>query len=408
MDQPFIQFRNVHKGFGSQTVLNDVNLSIYQGEVTTIIGMSGEGKSVLLKHIIGLMEPDSGQVLFRGRPISDMNKKERRALKRKFSYMFQSNALFDSMTVFENIALPLREGTSMPEEEIAEVVKDKMQQLDLKEVDGKYPSQLSGGMRKRVALARALVTDPEIVLFDEPTTGLDPIRKNAVHSMISDYQKRFGFTAAVVSHEIPDVFYISQRVAMLHSGRILFEGSPEQLREAPDSVIRQFIRGLESRHDELTGMAPQPQGEKRFREEMARMQRHDIVFSVMVFTVENLEEINEKAGHVAGQRILQNFATELQRSLRITDTCSRYGLNKIMAILPNTDRDHARMTCEKLAKEPKIVEVLEKQPASGFCLVVNVGFAEAKKESALEDALSAAESKQNSLYEFSICKLEES
>jgi phospholipid/cholesterol/gamma-HCH transport system ATP-binding protein len=407
MKEPLVEFKNVSKQFGDLVVLADANLSIYQGQVTTIIGKSGVGKSVLLKHIIGLLQPDSGEILFRGRPISTMNREERRALKKKFSYMFQNNALFDSMTVFQNIALPLREGSRMPEPEIRPLVLDKMRQLDIEGTEEKYPSQLSGGMRKRVALARALVTDPEIVLFDEPTTGLDPIRKNAVHSMISDYQRRFGFTGMVVSHEIPDIFYISQRVAMLDGGRIYFEGTPQEIQGCDDPVVQQFIRGLESRHDILTGMAPQPEGEKRFNEEMGRLQRHGITFSVIVFKVDNMEEINEKAGHVAGQRILQNFATELQRSLRITDTCSRYGMDKILAVLANTNREQAEMTCEKLAKEEKIREILETQPQRGFCLSVSVGVAEAESTGDMQSVVGTAEEKQGALYDFRVCTLEE-
>jgi phospholipid/cholesterol/gamma-HCH transport system ATP-binding protein len=244
MREPFIQFKNVYKKFGENQVLNGADLSLYKGEITTIIGKSGVGKSVLLKHIIGLIEQDSGSILFEGRPVSEMKKAERKTLKRKCSYMFQGTALFDSLTVYENIALPLKETTSLSDKEINRRVRDKMDQLDLHEVDDKYPSQLSGGMKKRVALARALVTDPEIVLFDEPTTGLDPIRKKAVHDMISDYQQKFGFTGVVVSHDIPDIFHISQRVAMLDEGRILFEGSPAELAQASDPAVKEFIQGL--------------------------------------------------------------------------------------------------------------------------------------------------------------------
>ncbi len=225
--------------------MHNTNLSIYKGEVTTIIGKSGVGKSVLLKHIIGLMEPDSGEILFNGRRIAEMDKKERRRLKKKFSYMFQGTALFDYMTVLDNIALPLRETTSMRESEILDRAHNMLRQLDLNEIDDKYPSQLSGGMKKRVAMARALVTEPEIVLFDEPTTGLDPIRKNAVHSMISGYQKKFGFTGVLVSHEIPDIFYISQRVAMLDNGTILFEGTADEIQRSAKPEIRQFIHGYD-------------------------------------------------------------------------------------------------------------------------------------------------------------------
>lgn len=241
MDQPLIQFENVHKSYGENNVLRGVDLAIFKGEITTIIGKSGEGKSVLLKHIIGLVKPDSGNILFEGQTLFARKKSERDALRKKFSYMFQDTALFDSMTVFDNIALPLREGTNMKSQEIGACVRKRLEQLDIKGIEGKYPGQLSGGMKKRVALARALVTDPEIVLFDEPTTGLDPIRKQAVHTMISDYQKRFGFTGVMVSHEIPDVFTISQRVAMLSEGKILFQGTAEALMASDDPAISGFI-----------------------------------------------------------------------------------------------------------------------------------------------------------------------
>lgn len=243
MTEPLIELKGVVKRFGDNVVLNGVDLSLYQGEVTTIIGKSGTGKSVLLKHIIGLLVPDAGGIFFNGRNIQTLNRDERRSLKMKFSYMFQGNALFDSMTVYDNVALPLKEKKRAPEPEIEERVRDKLAQLDLSGIEDRYPSQLSGGMKKRVAMARALVTDPEIVLFDEPTTGLDPIRKNASLAMITQYQKAYGFTAVLVSHEIPDVFDISQRIAMLDQGRIIFQGSPEAVQKSDIPLIRQFIRG---------------------------------------------------------------------------------------------------------------------------------------------------------------------
>lgn len=241
MDQPLIRFENVHKRYGENRVLRGVDLSIYKGEITTIIGKSGEGKSVLLKHIIGLVRPDLGRIFFDGRTLAERKKRERETLRQKFSYMFQDSALFDSMTVYDNIALPLREGARLKARDIQDRVTRKLEQLDLQGIEEKYPGQLSGGMKKRVALARALVTDPEIVLFDEPTTGLDPIRKQSVHSMISDYQKRFEFTGIMVSHEIPDVFSISQRVAMLNEGKIVFQGAVQDLMADTNPVVQGFI-----------------------------------------------------------------------------------------------------------------------------------------------------------------------
>lgn len=403
MNQPLIQFEDVYKRFGDNQVLNGVDLKINRGEVSTIIGKSGGGKSVLLKHIIGLLEPDTGRIMFEGRSLAKMKKKQKKAFKRKFSYMFQGTALFDSMTIFDNIALPLKERNTIGENDIRKQVADKMAQLDLAAIGNRYPSQLSGGMKKRVALARALITDPEIVLFDEPTTGLDPIRKNVVHSMIAEYQQRFGFTGIVVSHEIPDIFYISQHIAMLDKGKILFDGTPEEIQTQSDPMVQEFIRGLESRHDEMTGLAPMSQGESRFKEEMAKLQRYNTAFSIVVFNVMNLSEINEKASHTDGQTALKNFAEELQHRLRLADICCRYELDKVMVLLPNTDVEQARLACEKLSHEMSLDDILEIQPYPGFCFQVSAGFVEAKKDSRLEQVLAITQSKQSISYEFRVC-----
>jgi phospholipid/cholesterol/gamma-HCH transport system ATP-binding protein len=403
MELPLIQLLDVYKTFGDNKVLMGTNLSIFEGQVTTIIGKSGGGKSVLLKHIIGLMEPDSGKILFRGRALSEMQKSEKKAFKRKFSYVFQGTALFDSITVFENISLPLKEKTSFKKAEITNLVRKKMDQLDLKGIDDTYPSQLSGGMKKRVALARALVTDPEIVLFDEPTTGLDPIRKNAVHMMISDYQKQFGFTGVVVSHEIPDIFYISQRVAMLEKGRIVFEGSPEMIQQTPDPMVQNFIHGLERGHEKISGLESHYQGEKRIKEEMARLQRYHTAFSIIIFTVENLDDINEKLGPTAGLTIITNLANELQILTPLTDTCYRFGLNKIILLLPNTNKDQAHTLCEKLSEEMKGRDIFGLTPHAGFCLFISASFTEGQKELSYEDMLVQTHSMQNMFYEFKVC-----
>ena len=402
MNLPLIQFDNVYKRFGANQVLNGVSLSIYQGEITTIIGMSGMGKSVLLKHIIGLLKPDSGRILYQGSPLYDMKKADIDKLKARFSYVFQDTALFDSMSVYENIALPLKQATSLPKGEIRTRVQDKMKLFDLEGIDHKYPSQLSGGMKKRVALARALVTEPEIVLFDEPTTGLDPIRKGAVHSMISDYQRRLGFTGVVISHDIPDIFYISQRVAMLDEGKIRFEGSPEDIQHASDEIVQQFIQGLESPHDALTGMATHAQGERKFQEEMARLQSQKITFSVIALTVQNLDEINEKLGHVAGQTVVKNLASQVKQRLEINDTCSRYGMNKIMVVQHNTKMDNARKFCIQLARELRVSDFIEGEEQPELELWITAGFAEAREGSPFKEVLEEAESKDSTYFEFRI------
>ncbi|MCG6974006.1 MAG: ATP-binding cassette domain-containing protein [Desulfobacterales bacterium] len=403
MELPLIQLSDIYKAFGDNKVLTGADLSILEGQVTTIIGKSGVGKSVLLKHIIGLMEPDSGKILFRGRLLSEMRKSEKTAFKKKFSYVFQGTALFDSITVFENIALPLKEKTPLKKAEINNLVRKKMDQLDLQGVDEKYPSQLSGGMKKRVALARALVTDPEIVLFDEPTTGLDPVRKNAVHKMISDYQKQFGFTGVVVSHEIPDIFYISQRVAMLEGGRIVFEGSPEKIQQTWDPMVQNFIHGLERGHKQISGIESHFQGERRIKEEMARLQRYHTPFSIIIFKVENLEEINEKLGPTAGLTIITNLANELQTITRFTDTCYRFGLDKILLLLPNIDREQTQGLCEKLAGRILGKDIFGLTPHSGLCLFISASFKEGQKGGSYEQMLLQTQSMQNMFYEFKVC-----
>ena len=246
MTAPFIQFVDVKKCFKTQEVLKGVYLSIHRGEITTIIGKSGTGKSVLLKHIIGLMHPDSGQILINGESVHLLFREKIKAFQKKLSYMFQDNALFDSMTIYDNIALPLAENRYYPKNRIREKVMNRITELGLLGSEGKYPAQLSGGMRKRAALARALVIDPEVVLFDEPTTGLDPIRKKNVHTMIKEYQEKFEFTAVIVSHDIPDIFNISQRIAMLDEGIIQFEGSKQEVLDSHSTILNAFIRGEEA------------------------------------------------------------------------------------------------------------------------------------------------------------------
>jgi phospholipid/cholesterol/gamma-HCH transport system ATP-binding protein len=238
-----IQIIDLYKRFERQQVLNGVNLTIPRGQVTAIIGRSGGGKSVLLKHLIGLMRPDSGQVLVDGIDLGRLRGKALDQVREKFGVLFQGGALFDSMTVFDNVAFPLREKTRLSEGEIAKRAMQRLEAVGLADMAHKYSAELSGGMRKRAALARALVHDPEIILFDEPTTGLDPILLHSIHRLILDAHKRFGFTAVVVSHEIPEIFDIAQTVAMLDNGIIVEHNSPEAIMASANPVIRQFITG---------------------------------------------------------------------------------------------------------------------------------------------------------------------
>jgi phospholipid/cholesterol/gamma-HCH transport system ATP-binding protein len=238
-----ISLRNVHKSFGTQKVLDGLNLEIPAGKITAVIGPSGEGKSVLLKHLIGLLQPDSGEVEVEGESILGLRRSQLNRIREKFGMLFQNVALFDSMTVFENVAFPLQEKSDLPADEIRRRVHSALEDVGLKNIDSKFPDELSGGMKKRVGLARAVVSNPRIILFDEPTTGLDPIIKRAIHQLIKDTHEKFGYTAVIVSHEIPEIFDVAQNVAMLFRGEIMQQGTPEEILNSDHPAVRQFISG---------------------------------------------------------------------------------------------------------------------------------------------------------------------
>ena len=238
-----IKIVDLKKKFDEKVVLDGVNLTVEEGKITVIIGRSGEGKSVLVKHIIGLIKPDSGSVLLDGDEITTMGENEFNTVLRRFGMLFQGAALFDSLTVAANVGFPLREHTSMKEGDIMEIVSDKLSSVGLKGVEDMMPSDLSGGMKKRVGLARAIVMDPEIVLFDEPTTGLDPVMSDAIGELILDTQRQLKTTYCVITHDITLTYKIADNIAMLHEGRIIEQGSPEEMKANPNPVLRQFLEG---------------------------------------------------------------------------------------------------------------------------------------------------------------------
>ena len=238
-----IELIDVHKSFGKHRVLTGLNLSIEDGKTTVIIGLSGGGKSVLLKHIIGLMKPERGQVLVDGVDMTRLNDRELNEIRKKFGMLFQEAALFDSMTVGENVAFPLREHARLKEKEIREIVSDCLRAVGLSGTEKKMPSELSGGMRKRVGLARAIALRPQIVLFDEPTTGLDPVMTEAINHLIMETQEEFRLTCVVISHDLQSIFRIGHRIAMLYEGGIIAQGTPEDIRASRDPVIKQFLAG---------------------------------------------------------------------------------------------------------------------------------------------------------------------
>jgi phospholipid/cholesterol/gamma-HCH transport system ATP-binding protein len=238
-----IKVEGLTKSFGRQKVLRELSLQVATGTITIVIGRSGGGKSVFLKHLIGLIRPDAGRIMVDGVDISRLRGRALDEIRRTYGVVFQGGALFDSMSCFGNVAFPLREKLRTPPAELTKRVEAALAQVGLEGVGPKYPAEISGGMRKRVAIARALVTEPEIVFFDEPTTGLDPVLVNTIHHLILDLHRRLRFTAVVVSHEIPEIFEIADTVAMLHEGRIVEVGPPSVIQGSTNPVVRKFIKG---------------------------------------------------------------------------------------------------------------------------------------------------------------------
>jgi phospholipid/cholesterol/gamma-HCH transport system ATP-binding protein len=240
---PIISVQHVDKTLGGKAVLCDLSFDVERGESLVIVGGSGQGKSVTLKHIIGLMRPDHGRVLVTGEDIATMPEAELNRFRRHFGMAFQEGALFDSMSVFENIAFPLRRHTKMTEEEIRGRVEECLEQVHLHGVDGKRPSELSGGMRRRVGFARAISLQPEILLFDEPTTGLDPVISDVIAELIVEMDQTLHTTTVSITHDMKVAFKIADRIAMLHKGHIVEEGTSEEFQRSTNPIVRQFIEG---------------------------------------------------------------------------------------------------------------------------------------------------------------------
>jgi phospholipid/cholesterol/gamma-HCH transport system ATP-binding protein len=239
-----IEVRQLRKRFGDQQVLDGVDLAIEQGESLVIIGRSGGGKSVLLKHLVGLTHPDSGQVLVEGQDIAQLDERELLGVRRKFGMLFQSAALFDSLTVEENIAFVLARERKHAPEEIARRVAEALEMVDLPGTQKKKPAELSGGMRKRVGLARAIIYRPEVVFYDEPTTGLDPVVADSIDKLILRVCNRLRVTSIVVTHDMRSMQTVGRRVAMLHEGRIYTTGTPQEMMSSADPVVSRFVRGI--------------------------------------------------------------------------------------------------------------------------------------------------------------------
>lgn len=240
---PFAFFDEVYKRFDDRDVLRGLTLVIRKGEALVILGGSGTGKTVVLKHIVGLLAPDDGRVFVDGRDITNHGEDQMMPVRRRVGFLFQGGALFDSMSVFENVAFPLREHTKLTDDEIQERVREKLKLVGLEGTDWMMPDKLSGGMRKRVALARAIVLEPQALLYDEPTTGLDPITTKWVTTLMRNIHEQLKITSIIVTHNIQSAMSVADRIAFLYRGRIKFVGTPEEIRECGDHIVQEFLKG---------------------------------------------------------------------------------------------------------------------------------------------------------------------
>jgi phospholipid/cholesterol/gamma-HCH transport system ATP-binding protein len=407
--QPLIEFRDVVKAFGDRTILDGVNFRVYEGEVTTIIGLSGTGKSVTLKHIIGLLKPDRGEILYQGKPIHAMNRQEWDDYINRISYMFQNNALFDSMTVLENVALPLRRRTKLKRKEIEKKAMARIEQTELSEVARKYPSEISGGMQKRAALARALVTDPQIVLFDEPTTGQDPIRKNAILGMIAQYKKKFGFTAVLISHEIPDVFFISNRILALYNRKIVFEGTPEEMENFDHPFQHEINQSLESLQEDITGLQSRRHFKIRYQTSLANRDTEE-TYAVLMFSFDNMDAVGESLGQDAAQQTLRSLGSYIKKHFgAVGGFSTRHSINEFATILPFSDLEEAQRILEHFTHDfrehgmRELEAIFRKTVKAEECFdfTISVGMAEGKPLVEIESIMEFARFNKQPIGQFS-------
>ena len=413
MNPPIIEFKNVTKRFGKRTILDRVNLQIHEGHITTIIGKSGEGKSVLLKHIIGLLKPEEGSVLYRGKPIEKMKRKEWNAYLGKVSYMFQNNALFDSKTVFENVAMPLRKYNQLSKMQIREKVMARIEQTELTDVIHKYPSELSGGMQKRTALARALVTDPKIVLFDELTTGQDPIRRNTILGMIAEYQKKFDFTAVLISHDIPDVFFISNQILALYDKKIVFQGTPEAFEEFDHPFYDEIVTSIENLQQELTGLHSRRQFKVRYQTDLSRRNGHEH-FAVLIFVLEDLDRIIDNLGHEAAQSSIRTMGDYINKHFgSVGGFSARRSINQFGTVLPFSDLEEAERILADFTRDFRQNGLINIENAarkvnpsvSCFEFSISAGLAKGQPNVELDAIMEFAEFKKEPIAQF-LCNIE--
>jgi phospholipid/cholesterol/gamma-HCH transport system ATP-binding protein len=410
MENPLIEFREVTKRFNGRAVLDGVNLKIYENQITTIIGKSGSGKSVLLKHIIGLLNPDGGTILFEGKPVNTMKRAEWDSYRTHVSYMFQNNALFDSMTVFDNVALPLRQTTRLDKKEIEKRVMTRLERSDLSDAAQKYPAELSGGMQKRVALARALITDPKVILFDEPTTGQDPVRRNVILSMIAEHKKKFGFTAVLISHDIPDVYFISDRIILLWEGKAAFQGSYEELTQFDHPMVKEFLDSLEGLQDGLTGLLSKQVFRSRYSLTLEHREQTKTVTAIL-FTLE-LEKLSDILGPAIALEALKDLGRYINTHLdAVGGFSARQGRDHILTMLPYASLQEAEELLNRFAeglqsqadsKLEELEEYLKTKVGTSACYEfhIDAGVVEARSDEDIDQILQRARDNERMIARF--------
>jgi len=413
-----IEFKDVTKvkDFDrTKIILEKVNFEIYEGDIISVIGLSGAGKKLILQLIVGLKEPDEGQILYQGKPINHMKKKEWNDYIGNISYVFQKNVLFDSMTVYENVAMPLKYATKLSKQKIDEKVMARIEQTELAEVVDKYPSEISIGMQKRLVLARALITDPSIVLFDEPTIGQDPIRKNAILGMLAEYNKRFGFTAILISHEIPDVIFISDRIIALYDRKIVFEGHADEYQVSNNPLRKELLSSIESLEKRLTGLYSKRKFKIHYQTDLSLSKRHpDAMYSVAIFALDEIDLVSENMDQDATEETIRALGSFINKHFSAVGGFSaRQTINEYATVLPYSDLEEAERIMEDFKKDfmersfPNIQRLLEGEEAGDDCFEFNIlaGLAQGKPQIEIESVMEFARFNQKPIARFQ-CKRE--
>ena len=385
-----IRIRGLKKRLGAKQVLDGLDLDVETGETIVVMGRSGTGKSVLLKHVIGLMTPDAGSIEVDGVEVVGLPERELNELRKRFGMLFQGSALFDSKTVGENIAFPLREGTGLSEDEIQQTVTEALAMVGLHGIEGKMSSELSGGMRSRVGLARALVMKPEIMLYDEPTSALDPIMSDKINELILDFKNKLNMTSLVVTHDMATAYRIADKIAMLNEGKVIFFGTPAEIRASRNPYIQQFISGRRKLHyavsaqpqekealnrtvdvgrlrrkddiaaqlrsnrnpsvyDSLTGLFNLHSFRQKLAETFAGSRQAGTEFALALGDLDFFSEVNERYGMEFGNQVLQGVAAEVRNCIRgQSDVAARYKEDSFMIIIGSTAAKAVTETVERI------------------------------------------------------------